>query len=64
MSSAAGRRKYALDTNLFVKAMRSAASAAQLGEFHAMFAPFEYLSAVVVQELRAGLQWSQRITSN
>jgi len=36
--------------------MRSASNADQLAEFHALFAPFEYLSAIVVQELRAGLQ--------
>jgi len=50
------RRKYALDTNLFIAGMRSASNADQLAEFHALFAPFEYLSAIVVQELRAGLQ--------
>jgi len=51
-----GPSKYALDTNLFIAGMRSASSAERLAEFHSFFAPFEYLSAIVVQELRAGLQ--------
>lgn len=46
--------KYALDTNLFIAGMRSTEDAAELAEFHNRFAPFEYLSAVVVQELTAG----------
>lgn len=49
-------KKYALDTNLFTAGIRSDLSAERLAEFHSQFAPFEYLSAVVVQELRAGLQ--------
>jgi predicted nucleic acid-binding protein len=48
-------RKYALDTNLFIDAFRDDESASQLEAFHAAFAPFEYLSAVVAQELRAGV---------
>ena len=47
-------RKYVLDTNLFIRAFRDPASNAELQRFHSQFAPFEYLSAVVVQELRAG----------
>jgi predicted nucleic acid-binding protein len=50
------RSKYALDTNLFIAGMRTASGAARLAEFHTFFAPYEYLSAIVVQELRAGLQ--------
>jgi predicted nucleic acid-binding protein len=52
------RAKYALDTNLFIAGMRTASGAARLAEFHTFFAPYEYLSAIVVQELRAGLQTS------
>jgi len=47
-------RKYTLDTNLFVRAFRDPAENAALQLFHTAFAPFEYLSAVVAQELRAG----------
>jgi predicted nucleic acid-binding protein len=47
-------RKYALDTQLFIRAFRDPDANAALQLFHTAFAPFEYLSAVVVQELRAG----------
>lgn len=47
--------RYALDTNLFIRGYRDRAGADQLKHFHAVFAPYEYLSAVVVQELRSGL---------
>lgn len=47
-------RKYTLDTNLYVRAFRDADANAALQLFHTAFAPFEYLTAVVVQELRAG----------
>jgi len=46
--------KYVLDTNLFVDAFREPAENAALQRFHQYFAPFEYLSAVVIQELRSG----------
>ncbi len=49
-----GERKYVLDTNLFIGGLRHPEAKAQLQAFHSAFAPFEYLSAVVVQELRAG----------
>lgn len=49
-------RKYTLDTNLFIQALRDSATNAELIQFHAAFAPFEYLHAVVVQELRAGVK--------
>lgn len=52
--SPAPERKYVLDTNLFIRAFREPAANAELQRFHYLFAPFEYLSAVVVQELRAG----------
>lgn len=47
-------RKYVLDTNLFIEGFRDAAANAALQRFHLLFAPFEYLSAVVAQELLAG----------
>jgi predicted nucleic acid-binding protein len=52
--SPVAERKYVLDTNLFIRAFRDAAANAELQRFHQLFAPFEYLSAVVAQELRAG----------
>lgn len=47
-------RKLALDSNLFIDAFRDPDEEARLLAFHAQFAPFEYLSAIVVLELRAG----------
>ena len=47
-------RKYVLDTHLFVDGFRDAASNEALQRFHRLFAPFEYLSVVVAQELRSG----------
>lgn len=47
-------RKYVLDTNIFIRAFRDPAANQALQQFHRAFAPFEYLSAVVAQELRAG----------
>ena len=47
-------RKYTVDTNLFIRAFREPAASAALQLFHTAFAPFEYLTAVVVQELRVG----------
>ncbi|MEO7987794.1 MAG: type II toxin-antitoxin system VapC family toxin [Gemmatimonadales bacterium] len=55
MSLAAGR-KYVLDTSLFIQAFRDPSANAELQWFHQVFAPFEYLSAVVAQELRAGVR--------
>jgi predicted nucleic acid-binding protein len=55
----AGERKYALDTNIFIRAFRDDAENAALQRFHAAFAPFEYLNAVVVQELRTGAKPEQ-----
>jgi predicted nucleic acid-binding protein len=49
-----GARKYVLDTNLFIKGFRDPAANAELRGFHELFAPFEYLSAVVAQELLGG----------
>ena len=47
-------RKYVLDTNLFVDGWRDARRRAELIQFHRLFAPFEYLNAVVAHELCAG----------
>jgi hypothetical protein len=53
----AGReRKYALDSNLFLDGFRDADARRRLDGFHAAFAPFEHLSAVVAHELSAGVQ--------
>jgi predicted nucleic acid-binding protein len=49
-------RKYVLDTLLFINAFRNPTANEALQEFHRVFAPFEYLSVVVAQELRAGVQ--------
>lgn len=47
-------KKYVLDTHLFINAFRDPEANASLEEFHRARAPFEYLSVVVAQELRAG----------
>jgi len=55
-----GRRppKYVVDTQLFINAFRDRAANEALQQFHRGFAPFEYLSVVVAQELRAGVRQS------
>lgn len=49
-------RKYVLDTNLFIDGFRDPMANEALQRFHYLFAPFEYLSVVVVQELLAGVR--------
>lgn len=49
-------RKYVLDTQLFIDAFRDSAANEALQQFHRVFAPFEYLSVIVAQELRAGVR--------
>ena len=49
-------RKYVLDTQLFIDAFRDPTANEALQRFHRAFAPFEYLSVVVAQELRAGVR--------
>ncbi|MBI4476357.1 MAG: PIN domain-containing protein [Acidobacteria bacterium] len=49
-------RKYVLDTQLFIDGFRHAEANLRLQRFHRVFAPFEYLSVVVAQELRAGIR--------
>lgn len=53
-----GRRtpKYVVDTQLFIHAFHDRAAGEALEHFHYGFAPFEYLSVVVAQELRAGVR--------
>jgi predicted nucleic acid-binding protein len=48
-------RKYVLDTQVFIDAFRDPITNDALQRFHRAFAPFEYLSVVVAQELRAGV---------
>lgn len=48
-------RKYVLDTQLFINAFRDPVANDGLQRFHRAFAPFEHLSVVVAQELRAGV---------
>ena len=46
--------KFALDSNLYIDAFRDDSEAERLLAFHERYASFEYLSAVVRLELRAG----------
>ena len=48
--------KFVLDTQIFINAFRDQAANEALRHFHRDFAPFEYLSVVVAQELRAGVR--------
>lgn len=52
-------RKYVLDTHLFIDGFRDTATNEALQQFHRLFAPFEYLSVVVAQELRSGTRSAQ-----
>lgn len=47
-------KKFALDTNLYIRAIREAAAAAELQSFYSTFAPATYLSSVVLHELLVG----------
>jgi len=47
--------KYVLDTQLFINAFRDPVANETLQRFHRAFSPFEYLSVIVAQELRAGV---------
>lgn len=49
-------RKYVLDTNIFIRGFRENHANLELQRFHALFAPFEYLSVIVAQELRSGVR--------
>jgi predicted nucleic acid-binding protein len=50
------QRRYVVDTNLYIDALRTEAGKLGLGAFLSAYAPFVHLSAVVVQELRAGVR--------
>jgi predicted nucleic acid-binding protein len=49
-------RKYVLDTQLFIHGFRDRVGNEALQQFHRVFAPFEYLSVIVAQELRSGIR--------
>lgn len=49
-------RKYVLDTQLFINAFRDPIANETLQRFHRAFSPFEFLSVIVAQELRAGVR--------
>lgn len=51
--------KYVLDTQLFINAFRDPAANEALQRFHRAFSPYEHLSAIVAQELRAGVKRPQ-----
>lgn len=51
--------KYVLDTQLFIHGFRSRAANEALQQFHRVFAPGEYLSVIVAQELRSGIRRPQ-----
>jgi predicted nucleic acid-binding protein len=52
----ARERCFTVDTNLYIDALRTDEGKAALSAFHSAYAPFEHLSAVVAQELRAGVR--------
>jgi predicted nucleic acid-binding protein len=47
-------RKFVLDTNLYVRAIRSRAGALELEQFYSVFTPATYLSSIVLHELLVG----------
>jgi predicted nucleic acid-binding protein len=49
-------RKYVLDTQILINAFRDPAANQALQRFHRAFSPFEHLSVIVAQELRAGVR--------
>jgi predicted nucleic acid-binding protein len=55
-------RKYALDSNVFIHAFRDESRKAEVQRLRSAYAPFEHLSAVVVQELRSGARTPQAAT--
>lgn len=50
------RRPHVVDTHLYIDALRTEAGRHALNEFQSAFAPFLHFSAVVAQELRAGVR--------
>lgn len=53
--------KYALDTNLYVRAFRSESGALELERFFGAFAPGTYLSSIVLHELLAGANTEEKV---
>jgi predicted nucleic acid-binding protein len=51
-------RRYVVDTNVYIDALRTEPDRSGLSAFLSTFAPFVWLSAVVAQELRAGVRGS------
>jgi predicted nucleic acid-binding protein len=49
-------QKFILDTQLFIDAFRDPLANEALQRFHRAFSPFEHLSVIVAQELRAGVK--------
>ena len=49
-------RKFVLDTQIFINAFRDPVANETLQRFHRAFSPFEHLSVIVAQELRAGVR--------
>lgn len=49
-------RKYLVDTQLFINAFRDPIANEALQRFHRALSPFEHLSVIVAQELRAGVK--------
>ncbi len=47
-------KRFTIDTNLYIDALRTESAKVALNAFHAAFAPFVHLNAVVAQELFAG----------
>jgi predicted nucleic acid-binding protein len=52
----AAERRYLIDTSLYLDALRTEAGKTALNAFQSAYAPFVHVSAVVVQELRAGVR--------
>ena len=50
------RRPHVVDTHLYIDALRTEEGRNALNEFQEAFAPFLHFSAVVAQELRAGVR--------
>jgi predicted nucleic acid-binding protein len=58
-------RRFAIDTHLYIDALRTENGRAALNAFHTAFTPFIHLCSVVAHELRAGARGaaSQRVDS-
>jgi predicted nucleic acid-binding protein len=47
-------KKYALDSNIYIRAIRDYGAAAELQSFYSSFGPATYLSSIVLHELLVG----------